>query len=489
MLPRSRWLILEEGIIALKDKSYYKWIIFFTVSIGTYMAALDSSIVNISMPTITKHFHSDVSTTNWIISTYLLTLSGMILIFGKLSDMISRKVFFTIGLAIFTFSSLTCGLSGSLAALITSRFMQAIGGAMIMSNSPAIITEAFPYRERGKALGAIGTVVALGIMTGAPLGGKIVSILSWPYIFFINIPIGIAGVILSITLLKDKADSVTLYEPFDFLGASLLIVFMITFLLGLNIGAKGSFNLRIVHVLFAVSVISFAAFLIVETKVKNPTMELNLFKNAGFSSTNISSLLAYMTIFMIIFMLPFFLERVKGLKPDVIGAILMTPTFMLFIFSPVFGWVSDKIGHRFLRCLGLSIMALAFFLLSHITETTSIYNIIFILLIYGFGIGMFMPPNNSLLMGSVPKNKLGTAASMLATTRNMGMMMGVASASAIFTYRVKFYSVEKMMEAVIVKKLSLPYSDVFFTASLLCLLGVAIAFMQGKITNKEEEHG
>jgi EmrB/QacA subfamily drug resistance transporter len=442
------------------------------------MAALDSSIVNISMPTITKSFDSSMATTNWIITIYLLTLSGTLLIFGKISDLMGRKVIFTSGMVIFTISSLTCGLAGSLAMLIVSRFVQALGGAMIMANSPAIITEVFPPSERGKALGTIGTVVALGIMTGSPLGGKIVSALTWRYIFFINIPVGIAGIVMSIILIRENSKAKEI-EAFDFLGAAFLLIFMTTFLLALNIGARRGFSLRNVQIMFIVALVFFVIFIFTELKVKGPTIELRLFKNAGFSSTNIAALSAYMTIFMMIFMMPFFLERVKGLNPGLIGVILITPTIMLFIFSPVFGWVSDKIGFRLLRCTGLSLMTVSMMFLSRINIATEVSSIVLTLLLYGFGIGMFMPPNNSLLMGSVPKDKLGTAAGMLATTRNIGMMMGVSTASAIFTYRYNKYSMEFSGDELL--RLSLPYTDVFFAAAIVCAAGIVAAFLQGRI--------
>ena len=462
------------------EKSDRKWIIFTIASIGTFMAALDSSIVNISMPTITQYFQSDIATTNWVVSIYLLTLSSLLLVFGKLSDMISRKTIFTAGIAIFTLSSLACGLSGTLMELIVSRFFKAIGGAMIMANSPAIITEAFPPQERGKALGTIGTVVGMGIMIGSPLGGEIVSALSWRYIFFINIPVGIIGTVLSIIILKGRQNDVKNSEPFDFLGALLLMIFLITFLLGMSIGSRNGFGENKVLILFAVSVIFFVAFLLTELKVRNPTVELHLFQNMGFSSTNLAALASYSTIFMVMFMMPFFLKRVTGLAPGLIGRIMIAPTIMMLVFSPIFGWVSDKIGYRLLRCSGLTLMAIALFFLSHIDKTTQISMIVSMLFLFGFGIGMFTPPNNSLLMGSVPKDKLGVGAGMLAATRNIGMMMGVAAASAIFTYQVKHYSVSQTMDAAAVIKSHMAYSDVFFIAAFVSILGVVVAFFQDK---------
>ncbi len=453
---------------------------FIAVSIGTYMAALDSSIVNVSMPTITRYFHSDISTTNWVITVYLLTLTGLLLIFGRLADIFSRKKIFSIGMALFTFFSLTCGLAGSLTSLIISRFLQAVGGAMLMSLSPAIITEAFPKNERGKALGAIGTVVALGIMTGAPAGGAIVSMFSWRYIFFINVPVGVIGVILSIIVLEEKAPKTGApLERFDLIGAFLLLIFLVTFLLALSSGSRSGFYDRTIIIAFMISLIVFIIFIVTQMKARNPTIELHLFRNAGFSSANVTAMITYMAIFMVMFMLPFFLERVARLSPSAIGAILITPTTMLLIFSPLFGWVSDKIGYRFLRCCGLTTMSAALLLLSYITNNTSMLTIVLILFLYGFGIGMFVPPNNSLLMGSVPREKLGVAAGMLATTRNMGMMIGVAASSAIFTYQTKHYSHKMDLDILTVQKTYSPYADVFFAAALVCVIGIVIAWLQG----------
>jgi EmrB/QacA subfamily drug resistance transporter len=358
-------------------------------------------------------------------------------------------------------------------ALIVSRFFQAFGGAMIMANSPAIITEAFPPHERGKALGTIGTVVGIGIMVGSPLGGEIVSVLNWRYIFFINIPVGIIGTALSIIILKGRQNDVKNSEPFDFLGAFLLIIFLVTFLLGLNIGSRTGFGQSKVLVLFAISLIFFIIFLITEFKVRNPTVELHLFQNMGFSSTNLAALASYTTIFMVMFMLPFFLARVTELAPGIIGRIMI-------VFSPLFGWVSDKIGYRLLRCSGLTLMALALFFLSYINKTTQINTIVSTLFLFGFGVGMFTPANNSLLMGSVPKDKLGVGAGMLAATRNIGMMIGVAAASAIFTHQVKHYSAAQIIDPAAVIKSYMAYSDVFFVAAFVSISGIIVAFFQDK---------
>ncbi|MFC1856023.1 MFS transporter [Thermodesulfobacteriota bacterium] len=450
------------------------------MSLGTYMAALDSSIINISMPTLTTFFNSEISTTNWIVTSYLLTLSGSLLVFGRLSDVIGRKSLFTLGMIVFTISSAACGMSPTLTLLIISRILQAIGGAMIMSISPAIITEVFSPKERGKALGSIGTVVALGIMTGSPLGGAIVSSLSWRYIFFINIPVGIIGTIASLLVLQKKGAHEKIRKTFDFLGAGALVIFMVTFLLAVTIGVKKTFFETSVYLLLITSVLFFIIFIVTELKVKHPTIELQLFNNSGFSSANMSALLTYMSIFMLIFIMPFFLERIQGLRPDIIGAILITPTFMLLVLSPFFGWVSDKIGYRLLRCTGLSIITVAFLSLSHINADTTILNIVLKLLLYGFGVGMFISPNNSLLMGSVPKNKLGVAAGMLATTRNIGMLMGVSTASAIFTYRLKYYGSQSQELHSPLELSHMPYSDVFFCAAIFAGLGVIIAYLQGK---------
>jgi len=181
-----------------------------------------------------------------------------------------------------------------------------------------------------------------------------------------------------------------------------------------------------------------------------------------------------------IFTMPFYLERVKELSPKVIGMVLISSTVMLLFLSPVFGWVSDKIGYRLLRCTGFTIMAGGLYWMSYITKETTVTNIVMMLLVYGLGISMFTPPNNSLLMGSVPKHKLGVAAGMLATTRNLGMMMGVASASAIFTYRVKYYVAANAMNKDAVIKMYDPYSDVFLASAVVCILGIFVAFIEGK---------
>ena len=405
------------------------WIIFSVVAMCTFMATLDSSIVNVALPVITKILGTEIHIAQWIVTAYLLTISSLLPVFGRAGDMYGQRKILSIGMSIFVVSSVACGFSSTIWILIISRIIQAVGASMMMSNGPAIIATTFPVQERGRALGAIGTVVALGSVTGPALGGILVGMFGWNSIFYINIPIGIAAFTMGRILLPKglRKD-----ETFDFAGSILFTLSISSLLLVLSHGGKWGWQSVQVFSGSIIGVASLILFVSTENRVKHPMLDLSLFKNWPFLAGNLSGLLSFMAMFSNAILLPFFLTNIGGLTPSRVGMIITPFPLVMGITAPISGYLSEKIKPVFLTTAGLSITAAGLATMSLINADTSVLHIAMIQGMMGFGNGLFQSPNNNSVISSVPREKMGIAGGMNALMRNIGMVTGTAIAVSIF---------------------------------------------------------
>lgn len=411
-----------------------KWSVLAIVAIGVFMATLDASIVNISLPKISLYFRVPLSgMVEWVIIAYLIVISSILLTLGRLSDMIGRKAIWVIGLFVFTVSSISCGVAPSLVFLVVSRAFQGIGGAMIMSVGPAMITRAFRAGERGRALGFLGTVVAVGTSAGPTLGGIITQAFSWRWIFYINVPIGIIGIITTVRFLSEPIRPRGAGKQFDPAGAVLLSISMVLLMLAMTFGQEIGWLSASIIGLFAAAAVSLAAFVHFEKRVAHPIVDLSIFRNRLFSASLVSSLLSFLSLFAVMFLMPFYLEELLALQPDHAGLLLTAVPLTISLVAPVSGWLSDRYGSRVLSSVGLTVATAGLFFLGRLTQSTSLSGIIWPLIVTGFGQALFQSPNNNAIMSSVPENRIGIASGLLATVRVLGQGFSVALAGAIFT--------------------------------------------------------
>lgn len=410
-----------------------KWTVLFIVGIGVFMATLDSSIVNISLPKIAGYFGAPLNgAVEWVIIAYLIVIASILLTFGRLTDILGRKLLWMIGLVIFTAGSALCGAAPSLGLLIAFRAFQGIGGALLMAISPAMITRAFPSSERGRALGLNALVVATGTSAGPSIGGVLTQVASWRWIFYINVPIGVIGVLLTMKLLTEPMRPRRTGQRFDPLGAGLLSLGMVSLVLALSFGQELGWGSRRVVGLFVGSGIVLAMFLYTETRVRQPIVDLKLFRSRLFSAALVSSFLSFLALFAVTFLLPFYLEQLRGFGPEESGFLLTPVPLTISVIAPFSGWLSDRFGSQLLSSLGLAIGSLGLWSLSNLSPRASLFAIIWPLVITGLGQGLFQSPNNSAIMGSVPRERLGIASGFLATVRVLGQSLSVAVAGAIF---------------------------------------------------------
>lgn len=418
-------------IKSIKESPRYRWMIMANVSIGTFMATLDSSIVNVALPTLSASLKTDLTTLQWVVTAYLLTITSLLPVFGRAADLLGRKKIYSIGFIVFTLGSVLCGIAPNIWFLVGMRVIQAIGASMLMSNSAAIITATFPPQERGKALGLVGTVVALGSLTGPALGGILVGLVGWSSIFYINLPIGIIGYLAAQIILPTDSPQKG-QETFDYAGAALFSSGMVSLLLAVNYGQDWGWQSAPILIGLSVGVVLLILFFVAELRSKFPMIDLSLFRIRPFTAGNLSGLLSFVSMFATSILMPFYLQHVLKYPPTKVGLIMTAFPLVMAVVAPLSGHASDKIGPLALTTGGLVISSLGLFYLSTLTAVSYFWQVVPGPLLMGLGAGLFQSPNNSSVMSSVPPSKLGVAGGINALVRNIGMVLGIAFSVSLF---------------------------------------------------------
>ncbi len=405
-----------------------KWAILAAVMLGSIMGPLDGSIVNTVLPSITEYFHTDISVAQWVPTIYLLTISCLILLYGRLGDMIGYRTVFLSGLAAFTVTSVLCGASQNIWMLIAFRALQGLAAGMMMSVGYAIVTTAFPPRERGKAMGIYAISIAVGLGLGPTLGGLIAQH-SWRYVFFINVPVGITAVFWGYRIIPQGVRKAG--QRLDIWGAATAFVFLTSLLLYANRGDDWGWLAPAAVALLGTALASLGLFIWIERRAAQPMLNLSLFANRVFAFANLSALLNFMATYAVVFLTPFYLRIVLHYDILKIGLVMAaSPVATLFV-APLSGAISDRIGTRPLAFCGMCLSAAGLFLLSRLQVGSDALDVAWRLAIAGMGAGLFQSPNNSAVMGSVPIANLGVASGILAAMRNVGMVLGIAVAGAV----------------------------------------------------------
>lgn len=408
-----------------------KWTVLAIVAVGVFMSTLDSSIVNISLPAIARYFGASLSgAVEWVIIAYLVVIAAVLLTIGRLADMVGRKPIWVSGLVIFTLGSAICGASPSLGILVGARAFQGFGGALLFAVSPAMLTTAFPPEERGRALGLNAVVVALGVSAGPTIGGILTESLTWRAIFYVNVPLGILGTIATLKFLTERPRFRS--ARFDPLGAALLAIGLASLTLGLSFGQEWGWSSVRLIISLVVGVVALVAMVLIEGRVPHPVVDLRLLRNRVFASANVSLVLSFLALFAVSFLLPFYLEELRGYSTLEAGFLLTPLPLTIAVFAPISGTLADRIGTRWLAATGLAIACVGLVLISDLTANSSIFDIVWRLIVIGFGQALFQSPNNSALMGAAPRRQQGSAAGFLATGRVIGQSLSVALAGAIF---------------------------------------------------------
>lgn len=416
--------------------SGYKWKVLVIVMVGTLMAALDTSIVNVSIPAIMADFGASLDDIEWIITGYMLAFASLMPLTAWLRELVGHRFLYIGSLVAFTIGSLLCGLSWNIPSMVVARVIQAIGGGALTPTGMAMISEVFEPHERGRAMGYWGLGVILGPAFGPTLGGYLTEAFGWPSIFLINIPIGIIGALVAYRILIADKPTNAEHKPFDFWGFLFLTIFIISFLYGVSRGEHEGWTSTIIIWCAILAITGFAGFILVELQTEHGIIDLALFGNPIFSATMVLTATRSMALYGGIFLLPVFLQQIKGLGEVESGLILLPGSLIMGLYMPLAGRLSEKIGPRYLAVAGLFALAVFMYMYRDINVNTSNMDIIIPTLIRGFGVAFLMAPLLATMMNAIPKHKAGMASSMMNIVQQVGGSLGIAVLSTVLSNRI-----------------------------------------------------
>lgn len=419
--------------------AHYPWKVLGIVMLGTLMAALDQSIVNVSLPAIMADFGSSLDDIEWIVTGYMLAFATFMPLTAWIRDRVGHKTLYLGSLVVFTIGSLLCGIAWDLPSLVVARVLQAFGGGAITPTGMAMISEEFPPHERAKALGYWGMGVIVGPAFGPTLGGWLTNVFGWRSIFLVNLPIGILGVFIGLAVLKQDRPHAETHRPFDFWGFLFLSVFLVTFLLGVSKGEHEGWASAYVITCAILASIGFTGFLLVESIVPYRIVDITLFKFPVFSACLIVTAVRSVALFGGVFLLPLYLQQLRGLDEIDSGVIMLWGSLLIGVMMPLAPRIMDRIGPKAITILGLIGVALFMFMLRGIDVNTATWDIIFPTLVRGIGIGLVFTPVTAVALNSVPKASTGMASSMLNLIQQIGGSIGIAILATVFSHRVKFH--------------------------------------------------
>jgi EmrB/QacA subfamily drug resistance transporter len=408
-----------------------KWAIFGLVSVGTFMTTLDASIVNIALPSIAHAFGAPISgPVEWVVIGYLVVIAATLLSFSRLADIVGREQVWIGGLALFTVGSALSGLAPALALLVVARGLQGLGAALIFAPALALIVDAFPRSQRGQALGMNALIVSLGVTAGPTLGGLITASLGWRWIFFVNVPLGLIGLLVARRVFKFAGGARV--RRFDLPGSVAFGLGLASLSLGLSFGSEWGWMSPALVMTLAVSFAALGTAIFIERRRRDPLVDLGQLLSRRLGLPLASFLFSILALFAVSFLLPFYLEELRGLTPLAAGLLLTPYSMGLAVASPISGRLADRGHARWLGPVGLGLAAVSLGLLAQIGVTTSLPEIVLWLAVSGIGQGLFLAPNTSAVMSAVPADQSSTASGLIATTRVVGQALSVAIGGAIF---------------------------------------------------------
>ncbi|HET8739489.1 MAG TPA: MFS transporter [Acidimicrobiia bacterium] len=411
-----------------------KWLVLMSVAASTLLATIDGSIVNVAFPTLVAELNTSFNVIQWVALAYLLAIATLTMSMGRLGDVVGKKRLYVLGIVVFTVGSALCGLAPDVSWLIGFRVLQAIGAVLVLALGAAILVEAFPPSERGKALGWIGTTVSLGVISGPVIGGVLIGSFGWRAIFFVNIPVGIVGALLSLRYVPNTAPPRG--QKFDIAGAVLMSLALFSLSLALTLGQEAGFNSPPILAGFAMFALATVAFIVVELRTETPMLQLRLFRRPMLTVSVVTGFLTFSCLAATFFLMPFYLEGVLGFSVSQIGFLLGASPLMMGLVSPISGTLSDRLGVRRLTLVGLVVIAATYIGFTTLSVDTTVVHYLMLAVPLGIGLGIFNSPNNSAIMGSVPPEYMGIGGGLLTITRLLGQISGVAVLGSIWATSV-----------------------------------------------------
>ena len=408
-----------------------KWPVLIGIGLGMIIGTINYSIVNVSLPTLVAQLQTDFTMIQWVLLAFALTITTLLLTVGRAGDMVGKKKVYLWGLGLFTLASFLCGFSPSVGWLIGFRVLQGVGSVMIQALGLAIVTEVIAPEERGMAIGLMGGAISMGLIAGPGVGGLLIGLAGWRWIFWINVPLGLAALWVVMRHVP-KTPPVQTGQRFDAVGALILATTLFCFALAMTLGQDRGFGDVLILGLVTMSVIGLLVFLSVEAVVDQPMMNLRLYKNLLFSFNLAMGFLVFVTLGGF-FVMPFYLELVKGYSPAQVGLLMMVVPALMGLISVYVGNLSDRFGPRWIIFLGLVILVPAYWSVSTLKVETSALEYIWRMALVGIGFGIFQTPNNIAIMEAAPREHLGVASGLLALSRSLGQSTGFPFFGAVFS--------------------------------------------------------
>jgi EmrB/QacA subfamily drug resistance transporter len=473
---------MGAGIFAAENR---KWLTLAAVSFGLFMIMLDNTVVNVALPSIQRDLGADLSELEWIVTGYALTFASLMLVGGKLADAYGRRLVFVIGIVVFTGASLACGLANSSDMLIGARVVQGAGAALMSPATLSIIAATFPPRERGTAIGIWAGTSAMALAIGPLVGGLITEHLDWSWIFFVNVPIGILGIVASYAFIDESRDET--HERLDIpgLATSGLGLFALTYAL-IEANTYGWGSPRIVGA-FVVAAVLLASFVVLEKRQRAPMLPLDLFRNGTYTGANLVTLLVALAMFGVFFFVSLYMQNILGYSPVQAGAAFLPMTVLIILVAPIAGKTSDRIGSRGLMTVGMLLLAAQLVWFSQLGADASFWELLPALMIGGIGMACTMTPSAAAATRSVPVEKAGVGSAVLNSARQIGGTMGVALMGAIVAAETGAVpTVDTFMRG---------YERALLVAAGIALLGALVAYVlvrpheeaTGRVTRRAPE--
>ncbi len=464
----------------------YKWIVLSVTTVGALMAAVDSTIVILGLPDMMVSLHSDLVAMIWVIMAYILVSTIFLLTFGRVADLFGRVRMYNLGFLVFTIGSALCGFATSAGSLIIFRLIQGSGAAMMVVNSTALITEAFPPNERGRALGINAITWAGGGVLGPILGGLILAGGDWRWIFFINVPIGLFGAAWGYLALKEQSTRGQ-GEKFDPAGAISFSASLTALLIALTLGIQFGWNSPEILALFIFFIVGLAFFLFWERRAKSPVLDFSLFKARVYTFSSLTAMMQSLALFSVNFLIVFYLQGVRGYGPLQAALLLIPLPIVTAVVGPLSGILADHIGARIPATIGLLLQAVALYLFTHLTTTTTYLTIAFELALMGIGGGLFYPSNTSAAMNAAPTRRLGVASATLATLRQAGMVTSFALSLAVAAASLPrdvmmqlFVGTNVTLGSQVTQDFIFGMRAAFGVSIFLCLAAACLSLIRGK---------
>ncbi len=414
-----------------------KWLVLGTVMLGLFMAVLDSNIVNVALPHMITAFSTNSDRIRWVLESYTMTYAVFTLTTSWLRERVSIKYSFFIGLLIFTLSSVLCGISWSMGSMIVFRIMQGIGGGIMMPTGMTLITESFPPQQRGTAFGIFGIVIVFAPSIGPTLGGYIVDSVNWRYIFYINLPVGILTLFMTLTQVKETKKLVP--KPFDFWGFVSLSAFLGCLLVALTDGQSKGWRSDEILSYFAVSALGLIAFLLISKRTKHPIIDIGIFRNFYFSILCILNVARAFALFGRFFLMPLFFQNLIGYSAMSAGILLMPGAIVSGIIMPIIGPLIDRYGPKFFLVSGFALMGISLIMYRNIDVTTPYVFLLIPILIFGVGTALSNTPLSATAMNVVRREQIGQVSTLLSVVMQVGGSFGVAMLGMFTTNRTIFH--------------------------------------------------